>query len=648
MSVKAQAPAAGRQGRMSGNLAGMLAMMGAMSAFVVNDALVKVAATGMPTGQILFIRGGFAVVLLGIAALVFRALRPPRQLATSAFGWRIFGEVMATALFIWAFVHVPFAEAQTITQFAPIAVTAAAALFLKERVGWRRWLAALVGFAGILLIVKPGTESFSWYSIPLFASVLLVALRDLATRRIDPAIPTLLLALLSALGVGLFGLALEPVESWIAPEPLSVGLLAAAACLLACGYVMMTIAIRIGELSAVAPFRYTALISAIMLGYLVWGEVPDRIAVLGMAVVVAAGLYTFYRESKLGLLGPARGIATVSASERRAMAPAASATAAGTASQATKTSSTSVPGGMMPQRSDGRLEAKLRAGEFVLTAEMTPPDAASEGAVLDRFQPLQGLVDAINVTDGAGARAHMSAFAAAVIMARAGIEPILQFTVRDKNRLAIAGELIGAPALGIPSILCLHGDAIAKGDQPDAKAVEDIDSRGLMSLARQLRDEGKLPSGREIKPAPRLLIGAAETPKDPGPDFNVKGIEAKIAAGADFFQTQFVYDLAVLERYMARLREAGITERAFFIIGVGPLASAKSARWMRENLFGVSIPDHVIERLDRAQDQAAEGRRICCELIQGMRGIQGVAGAHLMSPVGIKSIALTLQELGGR
>ncbi len=299
----------------------------------------------------------------------------------------------------------------------------------------------------------------------------------------------------------------------------------------------------------------------------------------------------------------------------------------------------------MTSKSDGRLERKLRAGEFVLTAEMTPPDAASADAVLERVAPLKGLVDAVNVTDGPGARAHMSALATAAIMARDGLEPILQFTVRDKNRLAIAAEFIGAPALGIPSILCLHGDSIDKGDHPEAKAVEDVDSRGLMSLARQMRDEGKFPSGREIKPPPRLLIGAAETPKDPGPDFSVKGIDGKIAAGADFFQTQFVYDLGVLERYMARLREAGITKRAYFIIGVGPLASAKSARWMRENLFGVSIPDHVIARLERAADQAAEGRKICQELIHGMRGIESVAGAHVMSPTGVRTIAQTLAEM---
>jgi methylenetetrahydrofolate reductase (NADPH) len=303
---------------------------------------------------------------------------------------------------------------------------------------------------------------------------------------------------------------------------------------------------------------------------------------------------------------------------------------------------------MSESKSAGGLEAKLRAGRFVLTAEMTPPDAASEQAVVDRIRPLVGLADAVNVTDGAGARAHMSALAAAAILARHGVEPILQFTVRDRNRLAIAGDLIGAAALGIANILCLHGDAIEKGDQPDAKPVIDLDSRAMMSLARRLRDEGKLPSGRAVDPPPRLFIGAADTPKDPEPGFRPDGIEAKIAAGADFFQTQFVFDLEAFARYMAALREHGVTGRAFVIAGVGPIASARSARWMNENLFGVHVPEAVIRRLEGAQDQAAEGRRIAVELIAGLREIAGVTGAHVMSPKGVPAVAEVLAEVPRR
>lgn len=283
-------------------------------------------------------------------------------------------------------------------------------------------------------------------------------------------------------------------------------------------------------------------------------------------------------------------------------------------------------------RSGGALEAAISAGRFVLTAEITPPDAASADAVAARAGVLKGAVDAVNVTDGAGARAHMSAFATAAVLARLGIEPVLQFTVRDRNRLALEGDLIGMSALGIPNLLCLHGDDVKAGDQPETKMVYDIDSRALMSLARQLRDEAVLPSGRKIDPAPRLFVGAADAPQDPKPDFAPKGIEAKIAAGADFFQTQFVYDVVMAKRYFGRLRDLGITERASFIVGVGPLLSVKQARWMNENLFGVSIPEPTIARIEGAADQKAEGRAICVELIQAFAEIPGIAGAHIMAP----------------
>ncbi|MEM7122036.1 MAG: methylenetetrahydrofolate reductase [Pseudomonadota bacterium] len=301
-------------------------------------------------------------------------------------------------------------------------------------------------------------------------------------------------------------------------------------------------------------------------------------------------------------------------------------------------------------KSNGTLEKKLAAGEFVITAETTPPDGADEASVMAKVDCLKGLVDAVNVTDGAGARAHMSAMACSAVMAKNGIEPVLQFTVRDRNRLAIQGEFIGGPALGIPNILCLHGDSITNGDQPDAKPVEDVDSRGLMSMARQMRDEGTFPSpsGRAIDPAPKLFIGAADSPRDPDPDFKPGGLEAKIEAGADFFQTQFAYDIEVLKRYMAVLNDHGIPEKAYFIVGVGPLASAKSARWMTENLFGVHVPDAIIARLEGAVDQRAEGRKICAELIEQFREIDGVAGAHLMAPRGEKAIAETLTEYGIR
>ena len=297
-------------------------------------------------------------------------------------------------------------------------------------------------------------------------------------------------------------------------------------------------------------------------------------------------------------------------------------------------------------RSAGRLEAALRGGHFVLTAETSPPDAGASGPVLERAGCLKGVADAVNVTDGAGARAHMSALATAAILAQHGVEPVLQFTVRDRNRMALQGDLLGAAALGIPNILCLHGDDAKKGDQPETKPVYDIDSRELMRTARRLRDEGTLPSGRAVEPRPGLFIGAADMPADPKPGWRPDALLAKIESGADFVQTQYAFDLALLRRYLAALSDHGIPDRLFIIVGIGPLASAKSARWMNEHLFGVHVPEALIARLEKATDQRAEGRRICVELLQELAEIDGVAGAHLMAPKQEQACAEAIVESG--
>jgi len=300
----------------------------------------------------------------------------------------------------------------------------------------------------------------------------------------------------------------------------------------------------------------------------------------------------------------------------------------------------------MVSKSNGRLEGLLRGGAFVMTAETSPPDAASPAAVLERAGCLKGLADAVNVTDGAGAQAHMSAFACAAVLAQHGIEPVLQFTVRDRNRLALQGDLIGAAAVGIPNILCLHGDDPKNGDQPETKPVYDIDSRSLVATARRLRDTGTLPSGRAVTPPPRLFIGAADAPLDPKPEWKPGSLAAKIEAGADFVQTQYCFDLGLLRRYLARLADHGILERLYIIVGIGPIASAKSARWMNENLFGVHIPPAITARLEGAADQRIEGRKICVELLQELAGIDGVAGAHLMAPRQEQAIAEAIAESG--
>ena len=256
-------------------------------------------------------------------------------------------------------------------------------------------------------------------------------------------------------------------------------------------------------------------------------------------------------------------------------------------------------------KSAGRLERVLRAGEFAITAEMGPPDSVDPADVLAHAGCLKGLADAVNVLDGAGARAHLSPLATAAILAREGIEPVLQFTMRDRNRLALQADVLGAAALGVHSLLCLTGDSVEAGDQPETKPVFDLKSNEFMALVRTMRDEAVLPGGRRLASAPRLLIGGADAPREPKAGETPASLQAKIDAGADFFQTQFCFD-TMLRRYLAWLADSG--ERTSIIVGIGP--SARSARWMNENLFGVHIPDAVIARLDGAKDSQAEGIRI--------------------------------------
>ncbi len=274
------------------------------------------------------------------------------------------------------------------------------------------------------------------------------------------------------------------------------------------------------------------------------------------------------------------------------------------------------------------LQKKLLDRKFIYTAETTPPDASDKEVLLKNVMPLKGVADAINVTDNPGAKAHMSSLTASIILAQNNIDPILQLTVRDRNRLALQGDLIGASALGVNNILCLGGDDPKNGDQPDTKAVNDIDSLTLVSTANMMRKDEKLPSGRKLEPPPKLFIGGAEVPTQGKP--NPDKILNKINNGVDFFQTQYVFDPKILNEYMKILEDNGILEKTNFIIGIGPFASAKSAKWMNANLFGVDVPEEIIKRLEGSQNQKEESKKICIELIETFREIQGVKGVHLM------------------
>jgi methylenetetrahydrofolate reductase (NADPH) len=285
----------------------------------------------------------------------------------------------------------------------------------------------------------------------------------------------------------------------------------------------------------------------------------------------------------------------------------------------------------------------LGAGRFLITSEITPPVSLDPAALEAKVLPLGGLADAVNVTDGASARAAMDPLAAAALMLRAGVEPIMQLTCRDRNRIALQGAVIGAAALGVSAFLCLTGDDPETGDQPETKGVFDIGSAELMTTIRDI-GHGKLPSGRDVAGARTLAPGCADMPTDPKPDWQPGGLNAKIAAGARFAQTQFCMDGAVLRRYVARLHECGVPRDFPVLVGIAPLASAKSARWIRDSLFGSIIPDALVERMDAAEDQRAEGRAIALELIRDYASIDGVAGVHIMAPLNEKAVPALIEQ----
>ncbi|MDP6785973.1 MAG: methylenetetrahydrofolate reductase [Rhodospirillales bacterium] len=281
--------------------------------------------------------------------------------------------------------------------------------------------------------------------------------------------------------------------------------------------------------------------------------------------------------------------------------------------------------------SPGRLERVLRAGRFAVTAELNPPDSADPNAVYERALVLSEVCDAINATDASGANVHMSSIAICALLSHAGYAPVLQISCRDRNRIAIQGDVLGAAAMKVANILCLTGDGVEVGDQPEAKPVFDLGSISLLQTIRTMRDEGRFLSGRPITMPPQVFLGAAANPFAPPLDFRPLRLAKKIEAGAQFIQTQYCFDLPMLERYMDRVRELGLHQRCFILAGVGPLASARAARWIRARVPGVHIPDALIARLEGAEDQKREGRDICIEIIQRVREIPGIAGVHVMA-----------------
>ena len=287
----------------------------------------------------------------------------------------------------------------------------------------------------------------------------------------------------------------------------------------------------------------------------------------------------------------------------------------------------------LKKKSGSNLEKILRSGEFAVTAELNPPDSADPQEVYDAAEVLSEICDSMNVTDAPSANCHMSSTAVCALLTHASYEPVLQMTCRDRNRIAIQGDLIGAAALGVHNVLCLTGDDVLVGDQPQARRVFDFDSIQLIRTAKIMRDEGTFLSGRKIKEAPRFFLGAVSNPFVPPYDWRPFRLGKKVEAGADFIQTQYCFDVDLFGKFMQKIRDLGLHEKVYILVGVGPIRSEKAAEFMLKNVPGVHIPDEIVDRLRKVpkKQKREEGKRICVEIIQQVREIEGVAGVHVMA-----------------
>lgn len=293
-------------------------------------------------------------------------------------------------------------------------------------------------------------------------------------------------------------------------------------------------------------------------------------------------------------------------------------------------------------KSGSTLEKVLRAGHFAATAELGPPKNADAEVIRKKASLLKGIVDGVNITDNQTAIVRMSSIAAATLCVQSGIEPIMQMTCRDRNRLAMQADMLGAYALGIRNLLCLSGDHQQFGNHPMAKNVYDMDSMTLIQMVKGLR-EGKFQCGEEIKGTnPRFFIGAAENPFADPFEFRPYRLAKKAQAGADFIQTQLIYNIPRFKEFMKRVVDLGVHEKVYILAGVGPIKTAGAAKYMRDQVPGMDVPDEIVERMEAAgkgiEDKKAkaeamreEGIKICVELIQQIREIPGVAGVHIMA-----------------
>ncbi len=282
-------------------------------------------------------------------------------------------------------------------------------------------------------------------------------------------------------------------------------------------------------------------------------------------------------------------------------------------------------------RADGNLERVLSSGKFAVTAEIGPPRSASADPIRKRAGEMRGSADAFNLTDNQTAMSRMSSIACAVILMQQGLEPVIQMTCRDRNRIAMQSDILGASALGVRNVLCISGDHQSFGNMKEAKNVFDIDSIQELMILRKMRDEGKLWNGDELEESPKLFLGAAANPFADPFEFRVTRLGKKIAAGADFVQTQSIYDMERFEKWMGLVRARGLHEKVHILAGVMPLKSHKIALYMKNKVSGMIVPDAIVERMRNAKDPKDEGVRICEEQIAHLSSIEGVHGVHIMA-----------------
>ena len=277
------------------------------------------------------------------------------------------------------------------------------------------------------------------------------------------------------------------------------------------------------------------------------------------------------------------------------------------------------------------LERILLEGRFAVTAEIGPPKSASAESVRKHAREMRGSADAFNLTDNQTAMSRMSSIACAAVLIQEGLEPVVQMTCRDRNRIAMQSDILGASALGVRNVLCISGDHQTFGNMKEAKNVYDVDSVQELMILRKMRDEGKLWSGDSLEVAPELFLGAAANPFADPFEFRVTRLAKKVKAGADFVQTQSIYDMDRFERWMALVRAKGLHEKVHIIAGVMPLKSPKIALYMKNKVAGMIVPDAIIDRLKGAKDPKEEGIQLCVEQIEHLKTIEGVDGVHIMA-----------------